>query len=305
METDHYRLGCCGRELDLRTKPRIMAILNTTPDSFFDGGRLGGNDSSTVDVDHAVEIALGMIGNGAEIVDIGGESTRPGAEAVGAAEEIRRTAPVIRELRRASDVIISIDTYKAVVAEEALKAGASIVNDISGFRFDPDIAPVCARHKAAVILMHSRNQPGKMGWSYQTGSSGKDILSIVHRTLLDAIRQAEQHGIGDIVLDPGFGFGKSVGENFALLRRLPELLDLERPLLAGLSRKSFLGAAIRKTGEPLPAPQERLAATVAANTVAIMNGASIIRVHDTKEAVHAAAVASAVLRTGRDEGRGF
>lgn len=305
MGTDHYKLGCSGRELDLRAKARIMGILNTTPDSFFDGGRLGGNGSATVDVDRAVGTALEMIGNGAEIIDIGGESTRPGAEAVDAAEEIRRTVPVIRELRRNSDIIISIDTYKAVVAEEALKAGASIVNDISGFRFDPDIAAVCARRKAAVILMHSREQPGEMDWSYRTGASGKDVVSVVRRTLFDAVRQANLHGIDDIVLDPGFGFGKSVRENFMLLRRLPELLDLERPLLAGLSRKSFLGAAIQEPGQPLPPPRERLAATVAANTLAIMNGASIIRAHDTREAVHAAAVVAAVLRTKKDKGAGF
>ncbi len=297
MANDRYTIQCRDRELDLRDGAKVMGILNTTPDSFFDGG-LSGNGSGPENTGHAVERAMSMIEKGAEIIDVGGESTRPGAETVDAAEEIRRTIPVIRELRGTSDVLISIDTYKAVVAEEALAAGASIVNDISGFRFDPDIAAVAARYRAAVILMHTPERPDAMDWSHRTAGAATDIVPVVRESLRKATETAERHGITNIILDPGFGFGKSVEENFRLLGRLQEFGELGRPLLAGLSRKSFLGEAIRRPGGGLPSPEMRLSATVAASAIAVLNGARILRAHDAQEAAHAAAVASRVKTAG-------
>ena len=298
MNRDNYRIQCRDRELDLAGQAKIMGILNITPDSFYDGGTfLPG--AQTASVDGAVEKALEMIHQGADIIDIGGESTRPGARKVAVDEELRRTIPVIRELGRQSDILISIDTYKAPVAEQALLAGALMVNDISGFTFDPDIAEVCRRHHAAAILMHTTESPENMQWSHETETAGADILTRVKNGLRNSMATAEKQGVHDIILDPGFGFGKSVAENYELLRRLSDLHVLERPLLAGLSRKSFLGKALQKhPDEPLPPPGKRLTATIAANTIALNNGANILRVHDVREAVEVLAVASSA--TGKE-----
>ena len=284
--------------LDLTGRPKIMGILNTTPDSFFDGGAFQKKNGS-YDCDLAVVSAVAMIDEGADIIDIGGESTRPGAEKVDAEEEIRRTVPVIRELRRQSNILISIDTYKADVAEQAILAGAQIVNDISGFSFDSDIAKVCKRYNAAVTLMHTTGQPDSMQWSHQTETTETDIMAVVKHGLGFSLKTAETHGIQNIILDPGFGFGKSVEENYVLLQRLRELHTLGRPLLAGLSRKSFLGAALQRPEEHVPPPEKRLTATIAANTLAAFNGANILRVHDVKEAAEALAVAASVIESGR------
>lgn len=297
MKTSNYRLQCRDRELDLTGRAKIMGILNTTPDSFFNSGIFSAG-SPKAGVDLAVERALEMIDEGADIIDIGGESTRPGAQKVDAEEELRRTVPVIRELRRQSDILISIDTYKAGVAEKAILAGAQIVNDISGFNFDPDIVEVCRRHNTAAILMHTTGRPENIKWSHETKTSGADIVTLVKTGLGASLKNAEKHGIRNIILDPGFGFGKSVAENYTLLQRFRDLHVLGRPLLAGLSRKSFLGAALQLPGQPSPPPGHRLTATIAANTVAAINGANILRVHDTKEAVEALAVASYVIEPG-------
>ena len=300
MKNSNYRLQCRDRELDLTGKAKIMGIVNTTPDSFFDGGAFSAG-SRTAEVDFAVEKALKMIDEGAGIIDIGGESTKPGAEKVDAEEELQRTLPVIEELRKQSDILISIDTYKAVVAEQALLAGAQIINDISGFSFDPGIAEVCRRHNAAAILMHTTGLPESMKWSHQTETAGTDILSRVKNGLLYCSKIAANHGIRNIILDPGFGFGKSVPENFELLRRFRDLHALQRPLLAGLSRKSFLGKAVQENpDQPLPPPEDRLTATITANSIALINGANILRVHDVKEAVETLAVTGSVIGPGAD-----
>ena len=293
----HYRLDCAGRILDLTTEPAIMGIVNLTPDSFFDGGRFVGG-SREPGFDKALEIALGMVSNGAEIVDVGGESTRPGADTVSAEEEIRRTVPFIKRLRARTDALISIDTYKSEVAELALQAGADIVNDISGFTFDGRMAEVCGRHRCGVVLMHTPIRPGSMNWSHDTGHGGPEIVGTVLRFLERSIQIARNHGIEAIVTDPGIGFGKSVRENFQLLARLDELHSLGYPVLAGLSRKSFLGQAIRRADAQIPQPSERLEATTSANTIALLNGADILRVHDVEAAVQARSVVLALRRSG-------
>jgi dihydropteroate synthase len=291
-----FRLDCAGRILDLTASPAVMGILNLTPDSFFDGGRFIG-PAATPDIGKALETALGMISAGADIIDVGGESTRPGADIVSAEEEAMRTVPFIERLRSRSDVIISVDTWKSEVAEKALLAGANIVNDISGFNFDGRMAEVCGRHRCGVVLMHSPVRPGVMSWSYNTGDGGSDIVDKVLGFLRRSIDIARSHGIDAIITDPGIGFGKSVEENFRLLARLDELHSLGHPVLAGVSRKSFLGQAIRRSGEELPPPSERLDATTCANTISLMNGADILRVHDVGAAVQARAVVLALRRS--------
>ncbi|NTV99496.1 MAG: dihydropteroate synthase, partial [Chlorobiaceae bacterium] len=280
----HFLLDCAGLKLDLREGAKIMGILNTTPDSFYDGGTFNSGKLGP-DLDRALEHALSMVRDGAEIIDIGGESTRPGAEKISAVEEIRRTVPLIRMLRKKTDTLLSIDTYKAEVALEALEAGANIVNDISGFTFDPRLPAVCGRFGAAAVLMHTPVTPQEMRWSTGTVSAGGDIVQRVTSFLAASLETAEAHAVQGVIIDPGFGFGKSVDENFSLLRRLRELEVLDRPILAGVSRKSFLGQAIARPGQTPPPPSERLAATIAAQTAALLSGASIIRTHDVIDAI--------------------
>ena len=285
MKDPRFIINCTDKVLDLGAGPKIMGILNTTPDSFYDGGLLRG-DTIGIDFGLALDYALGMIGEGASIIDIGGESSRPGADKISSGEEIERTAPLIALLRRKSDVLISIDTYKADVAEQALLAGANIVNDISGFTFDCELPVICSKYQAAVILMHTPVQPSLMRWSTGTDAGNEDILLRVSSFLAHSIALAEEHLIENIIIDPGFGFGKSVGENFRLLGQLRSLQSLGRPILAGLSRKSFLGHAMTSPGKEMIPPKGRLPATIAAETIALMHGASILRVHDVLEAVH-------------------
>jgi len=288
MET-HKQINCADRMLDLNKGAKIMGILNTTPDSFYDGGTLLG-DAGAIDLDRAVELALAMARDGASIIDIGGESSRPGAEKISATEEIERTAPLIARLRKKCDLLISIDTYKAEVAEEALKAGADMVNDISGFTFDPELPLICRKYQAAVVLMHTPVTPKAMQWSTATRSGEDDIIARVRSFLANSIALAQRHSIENIIIDPGFGFGKSVAENFRLLKELNALCELERPILVGVSRKSFLGHAITEPGEEVPPPAGRLAATIAAETIALMHGASIVRVHDVQAAMQSVRV---------------
>ncbi|MEI8033207.1 MAG: dihydropteroate synthase [Chlorobiaceae bacterium] len=296
-----YRINCRERVLDFAEGPKIMGILNTTPDSFYDGGAFKDGPKS-VDLDRAMEHAMTLIRAGASIIDIGGESTRPGSEKVSADEEILRTVPLITLLSKTTDAIISIDTWKSEVAEKALEAGAHMVNDISGFSFDPRLPEICGRYRAAVTLMQTPVKPETMHWSTSTGPGEEDIVSSVISFLKQSIAVAEKHGVKEIIIDPGFGFGKSVGENFQLLNRLRELQVLGRPVLAGLSRKSFLGHAIARPGEPAPPPRERLVATTAAHTIALMRGASILRVHDVEEASQCVAIVEAMAReSGQSE----
>lgn len=294
IDSNRYQLDCAGKILDLST-PAIMGVVNLTPDSFFDGG-VYGSTGNEAQLERALESAMAMVHAGAEIIDVGGESTRPGADPVSTEEEIRRTVPFIELLRKHSDVLISIDTYKAEVADKALLAGANIVNDISGFSFDPAMPEACARHQSGVVLMHTPARPDSLRWSQETGAKDEEVMSRVSSFLRRSVELATSYGIESIVLDPGLGFGKSVEENYQLLARLDELHELGWPVLAGLSHKSFLGQAIRRPGEDAPPPSERLFATISANTIALMNGADILRVHDVKAAVEARAIVLATRR---------
>jgi len=272
-----------------------MGAVNITPDSFSEGFSLV--------PDECVGLALKLIEEGADIVDLGAESTRPGSRAggpdaqVSSDEEQARLLPVLeRILRSRTDAVLSVDTYKAATARAALKAGAEIINDVSGFRWEPAIAEVCAEFQAGVVLSHTRGRPDE--WREQPQLEQDEVLAMVRDGLASSIAAARRAGIADqaIVLDPGYGFGKRFGENYALLARQNELLALERPLLVGLSRKSFLGHTLAPLfgGEPAPT-DARGNASLAAMTAAILNGASIVRVHAVRPAVEAARVADAIV----------
>lgn len=295
---DAMLFRCRDIALDLRERPRIMSVLNLTPDSFSDGGKFCRNER--IDVEQVVEAALQMEREGADILDVGGESTRPGAQPVSAEEEMRRVIPAIERLSKKVSVPISIDTTKASVAEAALKAGASIVNDISGFRFDTDMPKVCAKFGAAAVVMHLRHKPQEMQWSYHDKTPYSDLVGEVKAALLQSLALAEQAGVASVAIDVGFGFGKTIDGNFELLRRLGEFRSLGRPILAGLSRKSFIGKAISRMAEGVAPTSERLFGTVAANVIALMNGANILRVHDVKAAFDAIQVFLATERAAHN-----
>jgi dihydropteroate synthase len=293
-----------SRTLELGRRTLVMGVVNITPDSFSDGGAF-------FDPDAAVARSLELLDEGADLVDLGAESTRPGSRAggaqdtpqaatVSAEEELRRLLPVLTGILRARpDAIVSVDTYKAATARAALEAGAEIVNDVSGFFWDPGLAPVCAKAGAGVVLMHSRGKPEE--WREQTQLEPDELLATVQAGLAGSLAAAAAAGIAPeaVVLDPGYGFGKRFGENYALLARQEELLGLGRPLLAGVSRKSFLGWTLAPLHEGRDAPVgERETASVAALVAAILHGASIVRVHQVREAVEAARIADAVLAAG-------
>jgi len=294
-----------SRTLELGARTLIMGIVNVTPDSFSDGGEYFHSDL-------AVEHALKLLGEGADILDIGGESTRPGnKERVSAIEELRRVMPVIKALRReAPDAVISIDTYKAEVAERAITAGAEIINDVSGFAWDPHMAAVAARLGCGCVLMHMRGTPEE--WRMLPPISSDELLPVVLQGLRQSAAVAERAGVKReaIALDPGLGFGKNYDENFPLLARLQEIVALGFPLLAGASRKSFIANAVaerraerdgRRSLEPRDLPaEERLYGTLAANVAAILRGAHILRVHDVAAARDAAAVADKVVNAVRE-----
>jgi dihydropteroate synthase len=262
-----------------RDRVLVMGVLNLTPDSFY-------AESRHADPAAALVHARAMAAEGADIIDIGGESSRPGAQPIGAQEEIDRVVPVITALHEESDVLLSVDTTKAAVAAEALRAGASIVNDISALRFDPDMPRTIADRGAFVVLMHMQGTPSTM----QNAPQYEDVVGEVSAFLKDRIAGARAAGIAGerILIDPGIGFGKRLEDNLALLRHLRALEDFGAPILVGLSRKSFLGALL-----DLPAA-ERLEGTIAANAVAVVNGADILRVHDVKQGVRTARVARAL-----------
>jgi len=264
------------RELNPDGRVLIMGILNVTPDSFSDGGRF-------LSPDAAVERALAMEKEGADIIDVGGESSRPGAEPVPVEEELRRVLPVLERLRGKLRIPISIDTTKAEVAEAALRAGASIVNDISALRFDPAMASLVAKFGAGLVLMHMLGTPKTM----QQAPHYEDVVTEVRDFLAERAQYAQSQGIPReaIAVDPGIGFGKTVEHNLELLRRLPELVELGFPVLVGPSRKSFIGAILGLGVE------ERLEGTLAACAVAVVRGADILRVHDVKEVRRAADLA--------------
>ncbi len=291
--TTNWRLRT--RTLALGTRTLVMGVVNITPDSFSDGG-------SFVDPGAAVERSMQCIEEGADILDLGAESTRPGSRAgdadavVSAEEEQARLLPVLEGILGAlPQAVVSVDTYKAKTARAALKAGAEIINDVSGFTWDAEMAAVCAEFGAGVVLMHTRGRPE--GWSTQPQLAPDALLDMVREGLAASLETAVRAGIAReaIVLDPGYGFGKRFEENYALLARQAGLLRLGRPLLAGLSRKSFLGHTLAKLygGDAPVAGRET--ASVAAMTAAILHGASIVRVHAVRPAVEAARIADAIL----------
>lgn len=284
------------RTLELGERTLVMGVVNVTPDSFSDGG-------ISLDPRAALERALQLLDEGADLLDIGAESTRPASHAGGDAaisseEEQARLLPVMEGVLRARpDAIVSLDTYKAETARAALRAGAEVINDVSGFTWDAQMARVCAEERCGVVLMHTRGRPDE--WRTQERLGGDAVLGMVRDGLSKSLSAARAAGIVDesIVLDPGYGFGKRFGENYALLARQDALLAWGRPLLAGVSRKSFLGHTLASLhgGEPAPV-NERETASVAAMVAAILQGASIVRVHNVRPAVEAARIADAVVK---------
>lgn len=276
------KLAWSNFSLDFSKKTYIMGILNVTPDSFSDGGLYFSEKK-------AIEHALRLVEEGADIIDVGGESTRPGSEPVFPEEEIRRTIPVIRALSKEIRVPISIDTYKAEVARRALDAGATMVNDISGLRFDPDMPAVVAEYGVPVVIMHIKGRPKDM----QQNPVYEALIPEIMDYLRISIRLAIKFGIKEdrIIIDPGIGFGKTFEHNLEIINNLKEFTLLEKPVAVGVSRKAFIG---RILGD-LP-PQERLEGTAAAVAIAIYNGANIVRVHDVKEIVRVARVVDSIIR---------
>jgi dihydropteroate synthase len=302
-----WNLG--SRSLQLGKRTLVMGVINVTPDSFSDGG-------AHFDPDCAVEYGLQMLWDGADIIDVGGESTRPGAKVlpstetaakntapvgqqhaekqpVSEKEELQRVIPVIAALKRKRpEAVISIDTYKANVARAAVEAGAEIVNDVSGFRWDPQMVKMLAGLKCGAVLMHMRRRPEE--WRALPPVS--DVVTLVKRELRAWTDVALLGGLKRerIILDPGFGFGKSFQENYPLLKRFEELHELRYPLLAGVSRKSFIGRAVARNGNDAPV-SDRLYATLAAETAVVLKGAHIIRTHDVRACVDAVRIADVVV----------
>lgn len=280
-----FLLKLRSRTLVLGRRTLVMGVLNVTPDSFSDGGKF-------FSVPRAVEAALAMQDAGADIVDIGAESTRPGSSGISAAEEIARLLPVLQALRGRLRIPISIDTRKAVVADIALGAGAEILNDVSGLMHDPRLAEVGARHRVPLILMHMRGNPRTM----QRKPFAKDVVRDVLAGLRRSLTIARRAGVArsQIILDPGVGFGKSFVQNYELLMELPALAKLGYPLLVGTSRKGFIGATLARKDKPVPVDQ-RIWGTAATVAASILNGAHIVRVHDVPEMVQIARISDALL----------
>ncbi len=296
-----WNLG--SRSLQLGKRTLLMGVLNVTPDSFSDGGLY-------YDRDRAVDHALELLEDGADIIDVGGESTRPGARVamreeegehasgkiqsevrrpVSEAEELKRVIPVIQSLKRArSDAIVSIDTYKSAVARAAIEAGAEIVNDVSGLRWDRQMARTLGALKCGVVLTHMRGHPDE----WRNLPPVEDVVLLVKRELRDCVHAALMEGVRQerLVFDPGFGFGKSFEENYPLLKRFEEFKDLRYPLLVGVSRKSFLGRALARNGKDR-AVNDRLWGTIAMETALILKGAHIIRTHDVRASADARRIA--------------
>jgi len=273
------KLVCGNRTLDL-SQPAVMGVLNVTPDSFSDGGRY-----FTTDV--AVAHALKMVSEGAAIIDIGGESTRPGAKPVSDADECQRVIPVIEALVDAGvDAVLSVDTSKAKVMRQAVAAGATMINDVCALQ-QPDAMRVAAETGVPVCLMHMQGDPQKMQDDPQYNNITEDIVRFLEQRVEACVQAGISHD--RIVIDPGFGFGKTVKQNYALLRQLDRFMSIGQPVLAGLSRKSMIGAVLDVD------EGERLYGSLAAQVIAIMAGASILRVHDVSAAVDAVAICSAVM----------
>jgi len=298
-----WNLG--SRCLRLGKRTLIMGVVNVTPDSFFDGGLY-------CDPDRATEYALQLLNEGADIIDIGGESTRPGArvtagdnaaaehssgeqarQPVSEEEELQRVMPVIKSLKqKRPDAVISVDTYKATVARAAVEAGAEIVNDVSGFRWDRQMVKTLAALKCGAVLMHMRGRPEE----WRSLPPVQDVVMLVKRELRDWVDVALMAGVKRerLAVDPGFGFGKSFQENYPMLKRFEEFHDLRYPLLAGVSRKSFIGRALARDGKDAPV-ENRAVGTIATETALILKGAHIVRTHDVRACVDAAKIADIVV----------
>ncbi len=289
------------RALALGARTLVMGVVNITPDSFSDGGMF-------LDAEAAVARSIECLDEGADILDLGAESTRPGSRAggqpdstdqpaVSTDEEQARLLPVLEGVLKARPAaIVSVDTYKSSTARAAVNAGAEIINDVSGFLWDPALATVCAESKAGVVLMHTRGRPEE--WRTQQQLAPEAVLATVRDGLEASLAHAQKTGIPTqaVLLDPGYGFGKRFGENYALLARQSRLLSLGRPLLVGVSRKSFLGHTLAPLYSGSAAPVEaREIASVAAMVAAILNGASVVRVHAVRPAIEAAHIADALL----------
>lgn len=282
ISKDHFILKTCKRELVIGDRTHIMGILNVTPDSFSDGGRFKTPED-------AIEYGLSMVEEGADIIDIGGESSRPGAEPVSTEKELSRVLPVIKGLFQQINVPISIDTTKAEVAKRSIECGAEIINDISAMSFDRNMADTVAKTGASVVLMHMRGTPQDM----QKGDlSYKSLRGDIIDFLDDKIEKAQKVGIPfeNIAIDPGIGFGKSSEDNVKILKHLSEFKVLGRPIVTGVSRKSFIGII---SGD---GTLERLEGTAAAVSAAIMNGSNIVRIHDIKSMKKVVAIADAIVR---------
>lgn len=271
----NYELNLRGHKIEIGKRTYVMGILNVTPDSFSDGGKF-------TNMDLAIKHAKQMVMDGADIIDIGGESTRPGAAKVGVEEEIIRVIPIVEKMVNEVDAPISVDTYKAKVAEEALKVGAHMINDVWGLQREPEIANVIAKYDVPVCVMHNQD-----GTNYS-----EDIILSMKKFFEKSIKIAKDAGIKDenIILDPGIGFGKTVEQNIHVMNRLCELNSLGYPVLLGTSRKSMIGKIL-----DLPADQ-RVEGTLSTSVIGIMHGCEIVRVHDIRENVRAIKVADAIIR---------
>jgi dihydropteroate synthase len=269
-----------GNKLNLGARTLVVGVLNVTPDSFSDGGK-------TLEPARAIERALEMESEGADIIEIGGESTRPGATRLPAEEELSRVLPVLKGMGGRLRVPIAFDTYKSEVAATALAHGASIINDVSALRFDPKLAEVAARESAVLVLMHMRGEPATM----QKIEPSPDIFAEIESDLAEAIMKAESRGVArdKLVIDPGIGFGKTLDQNLAILNHLDRFSSFNLPLMIGTSRKSFIG---RITGR---AEDDRVFGGAASIAIAILRGAHLVRVHDVKQMADAARVADAIV----------
>lgn len=269
-----------SRDIDLEQKVVVMGILNVTPDSFYDGGRYTCEDEALARVEE-------MIGEGADIIDVGGESVRPGVDPIGLDEELGRVIPVIEKIKRQFSIPICVDTYKAEVARQAIEEGAEMVNDISALRFDPGLRKIVAGYGVPVVLMHIKGTPKNMQDNPRYGSLMEEIVSYLD----SSIKLAEEAGVDGkgIIVDPGIGFGKTTAHNLEILRRLEELASLGKPILVGLSRKSFIGNVL---GLP---QEERLEGGLAATCMAVWRGARLVRTHDVSPTRRAVDMVQAIL----------
>lgn len=282
IKRERFILSLGDKQLDLAKKVAIMGILNLTPDSFYDGGRYTQEKKALVRVEE-------MVSQGADLIDIGGESTRPGATKVSTEEELRRIIPIIGKIKELFEIPVSVDTYKAQIAQEAIEAGADMINDISGLRFDSELKQVVAKYKVPLVLMHIKGTPRDM----QNNPYYDSLLGEIISYLRESIVIAKEAGIDEerIVIDPGIGFGKSARHNLEIIDKLSELKSLGRPILIGVSRKSFIGNVLN-----LPL-QERLEGSLAATCLAVTQGARIVRTHDVKETRRAIDLTQAIIES--------